>query len=55
MIFREVDPIWGVSVGGKRLSNLGYADDTALMAESETELQRVVAPLSNLITGQLPF
>ena len=42
MIFREVDPSWGVSVGGKRLSNLRYADDTALMAESETELQRIV-------------
>ena len=41
-IFREVDPSWGVSVGGKRLSNLRYADDTALMAESETELQRIV-------------
>ena len=38
MIFREVDPAWGVSVGSKRLSNLRYADDTALMAESETEL-----------------
>ena len=42
MIFREVDPTWGVSVGGRRLSNLRYADDTALMAESETELQRIL-------------
>ena len=38
MIFREVDPTWGVSMGGKSLSNLRYADDTALMTESETEL-----------------
>ena len=38
MIFREVDPTWGVSMGGKSLSNLRYADDTALMTESEIEL-----------------
>ena len=36
--FREVDSSWSVSVGGKRLSKLRYADDTALTAESETEL-----------------
>ena len=42
MIFREVDPTWGVSVRGKRLSDLRYADDTAHMAESETELQRIL-------------
>ena len=42
MISREVNPTWDVSVGGKRLSNLRCADDTALMAESETELQRIL-------------
>ena len=40
--FRKVDPSWGVSVRGKRLSNLRYAEDTALTAELETELQRIV-------------
>ena len=39
MIFREVDPTWDDSVEGKRLTSLRYPDDTALMAEAETELQ----------------
>ena len=42
MIFRELDPDWGVSIGGKRMSNLRYADDTALTADSESDLQNIV-------------
>ena len=42
MVVREVNPSLGVSIGGKRLSNLRYADDTALMSETETELQCIV-------------
>ena len=30
------------------MSNLKYADDTALMAESETELQRIVDRLNEV-------
>ena len=29
----------GVSVGGRRISNLRYADDTAITAENENKLQ----------------
>ena len=29
----------GVSIGGRRISNLRYADDTEIAAESERELE----------------
>ena len=41
MIFRALDSQWGISIGGRKISNLRYADDTALMANSEIELQRI--------------
>ena len=41
MIFRSLDPELGVSIGGRKVSNLRYADDTALTAESGPELQRI--------------
>ena len=31
----------GIKTAGKNINNLRYADDTALMAESEEELKRV--------------
>ena len=31
----------GIKTSGKNINNLRYADDTALMAESEEELKRV--------------
>ena len=42
MVVREVNPSLCVSIGLKRLSNLRYADDTALMPETEIELQCIV-------------
>ena len=40
LIFRAIESEdEGVSVGGKRISNLRYADDTAMTAENENELQ----------------
>ena len=31
----------GIKVAGRNINNLGYADDTILMAESEEELKRM--------------
>ena len=40
LIFRVIEnENEGVSIGGRRTSNLRYADDTGIMAESERELQ----------------
>jgi len=32
----------GISVGGRNLNNLRYADDTTLMADSESKLQKLL-------------
>ena len=32
----------GISVGGKNLNNLRYADDMTLMADSESKLQKLL-------------
>ena len=32
----------GIKIAGRNISNLRYADDTTLMAESEEELKRLV-------------
>ena len=32
----------GIKIAGKNISNLRYADDTTLMAESEEELQSLL-------------
>ena len=32
----------GMKIAGRNINNLGYADDTTLMAESEEELKNLV-------------
>ena len=32
----------GIKIGGRNISNLRYADDTTLMAESEEELKSLL-------------
>ena len=32
----------GIKISGRNINNLGYADDTTLMAESEEELQSLL-------------
>ena len=32
----------GIKIAGRNISNLGYADDTTLMAESEEELKSLM-------------
>ena len=41
-IFKDVNELKGVSIGGRNVNNLRYADDTALLAENEEQLQKIV-------------
>ena len=41
-IFKQADKLPGVNIGGKNITNLRYADDTALIAESAQGLQLIV-------------
>ena len=38
----------GVHIGGRRFTNLRYADDIVLLAESEEELQKIVIRLDQV-------
>ena len=40
-IFREIEDIKGVNVGGHNINNLRYADDTSLLALEEQKLQNL--------------
>lgn len=42
MIMRHIKELEGIRVGGVNLNNLRYADDTALFADSEEKLQKIV-------------
>ena len=42
IIMREIGEMDGISVGGRNLNNIRYADDTVLIADSEEKLQRLV-------------
>ena len=42
MILNESDELPGGIAGGENFNNLRYADDTALLAESESALQGIV-------------
>ena len=37
----------GIKISGRNVSNLRYADDTTLMAESEEELKRLLMKLKD--------
>ena len=41
-IFKQADKLHGVNIGGKNITNLRYADDTASIAESAQGLQLIV-------------
>ena len=41
-IFKHADKLPGVNIGGKNITNLRHADDTALIAESTKGLQLIV-------------
>ena len=42
-IFRESDDLPGITIHGRNLNNIRYADDTALIADSEENLQEIVS------------
>ena len=37
-IFREIEDMEGIKINGKNVNNIRYADDTALIADSESKL-----------------
>eukprot|EP00112_Aurelia_sp_Birch-Aquarium-sp1_P006119 Seg1683.7 transcript_id=Seg1683.7/GoldUCD/mRNA.D3Y31 product="LINE-1 reverse transcriptase" protein_id=Seg1683.7/GoldUCD/D3Y31 len=41
-IFKEADKLPGVNIGGRNITNLRYADDTALIAELVQGLQLII-------------
>ena len=47
MIFRHIEDIKGVIVGGVNFNNLRYADDTVLLAEDERSLQEILNEVNN--------
>lgn len=49
LIMRQVLEDWdrGVAIGGEKISNLRYADDTLLIAKSEEELLALLDRLNN--------
>ena len=42
LILRELEELPGVVIGGTRINNLRYADDTVLIATSESDLQQII-------------
>ena len=41
-IFRNVEEISGIIIGGRNINNIRYADDTVLIADNEQDLQHLV-------------
>jgi len=41
-IFREIEDLPGISIGGENANNFRYANDTALIADTEERLQEIV-------------
>ena len=46
-IFREIEELPGLNIGGKNINNLRYADDTVLLAENEKDLQELVTKIKD--------
>ena len=46
-IFRSLEDLEGVNIGGMNVNNLRYADDTALLAETSEALQHLLDTLNN--------
>ena len=47
IIFRSIQHLQGVVIGGMQITDSRYADDTALLAESEKELQETLNIVNN--------
>ena len=46
-IFREIEDMEGVNVGGHNINNLRYADDTSLLALEEQKPQNVLTTVND--------
>ena len=46
-IFREIEDMEGVNVGGYNINNLRYADDTSLLALEEQKLQNILTTVND--------
>ena len=42
MIWRDMEVIGGITVGGRNINNVRFADDTVFIAETEKELQEIL-------------
>ena len=42
MILRDIEGIGGITVGGRNIKNVRFADDTVFVAETEKELQEIL-------------
>ena len=47
MIFRVLKDEEGIKIGGLKINNLRYADDSVILAESEEDLQRLVGKVND--------
>ena len=41
MILRDIEGIGGITVGGRNINNVIFAEDTTFVAETEKELQEI--------------
>ena len=41
-IFRNIENMEGINIGGRCINNIRYADDTVLIADNEQDLQNLV-------------
>ena len=46
VIMREIEMMDGLSVGGRSLNSIRYADETVLIADSAEELQQLVSAVN---------
>ena len=50
----ELDEVQvGIKISGRNINNLGYADDTAVMAESEEELKSFLIKLKYILKTKI--
>ena len=47
-IFRHIEDSKGVTIGGTRINNIRFADDTVLLADSEENLQNMMSKVKEV-------
>ena len=51
MIFKRVEHLKGINLGGENINNPRSADDTVLMAETQDDLQKIVDAVVEISDG----